>query len=353
MIKAVKYTLIAVLMAVLMTVSGVLTLRRSPLIEVGKDTPVDCVIALKGNPSHGMALSTGFHYELLRKAQALLGHPFEIRLCGREESILDSLKEGKITLAVLPAGDSALRCSNGLICSRIFPDSAVWVVAENGIISSKALKFTVLGLEGRGDWNSTIERFTPSYEPFSRIKSRRHSWPCASPYDELIKTTAKGIGWDWRMLAAVVWQESRFRIEARSHRGAEGLMQVMPYTARYLQGDDVLLDPERNLEAGASYLRRLMRLFSGDAASEDELMRITLAAYNAGEGRIRECLTLARAKGLAGNKWDDIKAIIPDLRDGDVMIGDSVVIGTFQGYETIAYVARTDSLYQAFKIIVP
>lgn len=339
-------------MAILMMVSGVTTVRRVPLFQSDKDTPIDCVIAFKGNPSHRMSLSTGFHYELLRKAEHILARHFEVRLSECGENVLDSLSEGKITLAVLPAKDSVLHAQSGIICSNMFPDSTVWVVSEDGILSS-SLDYIYMRLAASDDFLRTVQRFTPSYEPFRRARSSSRYWSDASPYDDLLKASAKDLGWDWRLLAAIVWQESMFRIEARSHRGAEGLMQVMPYTASHFNAEDELLDPKRNLEAGTGYLKRLMRLFSDIAASEEDLITITLAAYNAGEGRIRECLLYARTKGLPGNKWDDIKAIIPDLRDGDVMIGDSVTIGTFQGYETLAYIARTDSLYQAFKIIAP
>lgn len=339
-------------MAVLMVVSGITTIRRNSRILRGEETLIDCVIALSGNPSNVMSLSTGFHYELLRKAENILSGHFEIRLRECGENVLDSLSEGKIRLAVLPAKDSALQSRSGIICSRMFPDSTVWAVSEDGILCN-SLDYVYMRLTASDDFQRTVQRFTPSYEPFKRVRSGKKVWSDASPYDELLKASAKELGWDWRLLTAVVWQESMFRIEARSHRGAEGLMQVMPHTATHFNAEDELLDPRRNLEAGTGYLKRLMRLFSDIAANEEELIPITLAAYNAGEGRIRECLLYARAKGLEGNKWDDIKAIIPDLRDGDVMIGDSVVIGTFQGYETLAYVARTDSLYQAFKIIAP
>ena len=60
-----------------------------------------------------------------------------------------------------------------------------------------------------------------------------------SPYDELIKKYAKELGWDWRMLAAVVYQESKFSINSVSHRGAVGLMQVMPQTGLYYGVEDL------------------------------------------------------------------------------------------------------------------
>ena len=79
------------------------------------------------------------------------------------------------------------------------------------------------------------------------------------------------------LLEAVVWQESRWRAEARSPVGARGFTQLMPGTARDLGVDPN--DPAANLEGGARYLRQQLDAFGGDVER-------ALAAYNAGPGRV-------------------------------------------------------------------
>jgi soluble lytic murein transglycosylase-like protein len=80
------------------------------------------------------------------------------------------------------------------------------------------------------------------------------------------------------LLAALVWQESRWNAQALSPKGAMGLAQLMPATARYLGVNPA--DPISNLNGGARYLRQLLDQFDGNVEK-------ALAAYNAGPGRVR------------------------------------------------------------------
>ena len=82
---------------------------------------------------------------------------------------------------------------------------------------------------------------------------------------------------DPKLIEAVAWRESRFRHEARSSKGAVGVMQLMPSTAR-----DLGVDPQdmaQNVRGGALYLRQMLNRFGGD-------VRLALAAYNAGPGAV-------------------------------------------------------------------
>src|SRR5687768_796357 len=85
-------------------------------------------------------------------------------------------------------------------------------------------------------------------------------------------------GIDPRFIHAVIWQESKYKSKALSHAGAQGLMQLMPATARRFGCNDPQ-DMASNVEAGTKYLRWLLKRFNGDVA-------LTLAGYNAGEGAV-------------------------------------------------------------------
>ena len=96
--------------------------------------------------------------------------------------------------------------------------------------------------------------------------------------DLIILRAGERNGVDPRFLHAVIWQESKYKVRARSHVGAQGLMQLMPPTAKRFGCEDPH-DPAANIEAGAKYLRWLLKRFNGNVS-------LALAGYNAGEGAV-------------------------------------------------------------------
>ena len=97
-------------------------------------------------------------------------------------------------------------------------------------------------------------------------------------YAPLISTVAKETGLEPALLHAVITVESGYNPRARSVKGASGLMQLMPDTARRYQVTDIW-DPRQNLSAGARYLRDLLAMFNNN-------LGLALAAYNAGENAV-------------------------------------------------------------------
>jgi soluble lytic murein transglycosylase len=116
-------------------------------------------------------------------------------------------------------------------------------------------------------------------------------------HDDIIRQQAEDKGLDPALIAGVIYAESRFR-DQTSHAGAQGLMQIMPDTADYIarksggtafeQGD--LATPQINIAYGSWYLRYLLRHYHGN-------VRLTLAAYNAGEGTVDAWWDAAQARG--------------------------------------------------------
>ena len=100
--------------------------------------------------------------------------------------------------------------------------------------------------------------------------------------DRIIYEAGEKEGVDPRFIHAVIWQESKYKVDARSHAGAQGLMQLMPATAKRF-GCEHPEDPEQNIAAGTKYLSWLLKRFAGN-------VELALAGYNAGEGSVDKYL---------------------------------------------------------------
>ena len=173
-----------------------------------------------------------------------------------------------------------------------------------------------------------------------------------SSYDHWFKKYSAEIGWDWRLLAAICYQESRFNPQVESPRGAYGLMQLMPETAEYIGVTDIE-HPENNIRAGVKLIKWLQRQIDKREIPEEERLSFILSAYNAGLGRIEDCRSLARSLGKDPDKWDDIVEIIPLINEPEYYQSEFIRHGKFKGVETLDYVNQVLDRYQHYKDILP
>lgn len=125
-----------------------------------------------------------------------------------------------------------------------------------------------------------------------------------SQYDELLKEGAAKLGWDWRLLAAIVYQESRFKPGDESWAGAIGLMQLMPETAERF-GAANPNDPKQNIRAGVNYLKYLDKYWSKEIEDQDERLKFVLASYNVGMSHVTDARKLAVKYGKDPTVWED------------------------------------------------
>ena len=125
-----------------------------------------------------------------------------------------------------------------------------------------------------------------------------------SPYDDQIKAEAQKIGWDWRMLASIIYQESHFKPDLVNHKGAFGLMQLMPLTMKKYH-IDYHSTVEEQLEAGGKVLVRLDHKLSEVVTDSLERINFILASYNAGMSRVMKYRELAEKNGYNPDVWAD------------------------------------------------
>ena len=166
-----------------------------------------------------------------------------------------------------------------------------------------------------------------------------------SPYDELVKREAAKHGFDWPLIVAQMYQESRFNRKAKSPAGAIGLMQLMPRTAREF-GARHLRNPEQSIRAGVAYLAWLHSRLEPELTVKNRIW-FALAGYNAGYQHVRDARHLARQLGFDSSRWfDNVEEAMRLLskrayyRKADY--------GYVRGFEVVKYVREIRERYRSY-----
>ncbi len=172
-----------------------------------------------------------------------------------------------------------------------------------------------------------------------------------SVFDDLFKKYAKKIGWDWRLLASIAYQESNFNPDAESWMGAQGLMQLMPRTAA-LHGAKDASDPKQSVKAAVNYLQNMNRIFSY-IEDKKEREKFVLASYNAGVGHIKDAIALTEKYNKDPNQWDNNVAEFILLKSNPEYFNDSIVkFGYLRGEEVYNFVNEVLSRYEIYAGII-
>lgn len=173
-----------------------------------------------------------------------------------------------------------------------------------------------------------------------------------SPYDALIKKYSSEIGWDWRLLASLIYQESRFIPEAESWSGASGLMQLMPSTAANFGVTDVS-NPEQNIAAGVKFIRWLDETLSETLPEENERIKFILASYNVGLGHVLDARALARKYGKNPNEWiGNVDYYVLNKSKPKYFLDTVVKHGYCRGEEPYKFVIEILDRFEHYKNIV-
>lgn len=173
-----------------------------------------------------------------------------------------------------------------------------------------------------------------------------------SEYDELIKKYATQIGWDWKLMASLMYQESRFSPTVTSWAGAKGLMQVMPATGKRF-GATNLFNPNENISAGAGFLEYLENRWKDDIPDSVERKKFILASYNAGVGHVQDAIAIARDLGLQTNIWDENVEEAMRLKSKPAYFRrDYVKFGYCRGESVVAYVEGITKRYEQYSSLI-
>lgn len=173
-----------------------------------------------------------------------------------------------------------------------------------------------------------------------------------SVFDDIIKTECKNINWDWRLLASVIYQESRFDPEAESWAGAAGLMQLMPQTATRF-GVISITSPRDNLKGGVKYLQWLQTKINPKIPNESERIKFVLASYNVGLGHVLDAMKLAEKYGKNPKIWTDNVDYYMLNKSQPEYFNDTIVkFGYCRGEETYNYVVEVLDRYENYKKVL-
>lgn len=171
-----------------------------------------------------------------------------------------------------------------------------------------------------------------------------------SMYDELIKKHAPSIGWDWELLAALIYQESHFNNAARGWGDSFGLMQFMPETgARF--GVDFSSGPEQNIIAGTKYIAKLNAIWELEVEDKEERIKFILASYNAGPGHVIDAKNLAVKYGKNPKLWSDVGYFLLNKSKRKYYNDDVVKHGYYKGFIAYDYVNEIMDRYHHYKNI--
>lgn len=160
-------------------------------------------------------------------------------------------------------------------------------------------------------------------------------------YEFFFKEASRLFNFDWRLIASIGYQESRWKKDAVSYTGVKGIMMLTKDTAREVGVDD-RRDPRNSIFGGAKYLRSIYNRLDYDL-DDNEKKWFAIAAYNIGLGHVEDAIKLASKNGVDIRKWSDIEPYILMLSQSEFY--RQTKYGYARGWETVKYVQNIKQYY--------
>lgn len=301
--------------------------------------------------------NTNYYERLTNLSKEIGGKIFINTLKGNisTDEIIKMVADGKIKYTLANKNLANINASYFPMLDISVPMSSsqriAWAVRSNSPELLEATNSWLKSQKRKTDYNVIYNKYFKNKRRFkSRIKSEFYSLNSnqISRYDNIIKANADSIGWDWRLLASLIYQESRFDPNANSWVGASGLMQMMPATAKELGVTD-RLDPVDNIRGGAKYLKQLYDNFE-EVQDSIQRVKFTLASYNCGYFHVKDAQKLAKFYEIDPNVWDrNVEEMILALRYPKDYNRDFIKYGYVNGYEPFKYVIEIFARYDHYK----
>ncbi|MDI6401327.1 transporter substrate-binding domain-containing protein [Balneolaceae bacterium ANBcel3] len=325
--------------------------------------PIDSLRQLEGR-TITVRENSSYHTTLRNLQEA--GYAIDVHLLGEDwntEAIILEVAEGRLdaTLSDDNLYQVASNYIDGVFASSVLAenDTVAWALRSNGYeLKDKVDAFMLEHFRIRESDNRILrsaflnilrrryfedERLTDRYRDrsFDMIYSGY-----ISPYDDIVRQVAEERGVDWKLVLAVMAQESQFNPNAKSWMGAVGLMQIIPRFSS-VENEELLYDPEINIREGVRYLDKHLSRY----AHLDSLNRysLALATYNVGMGHIADARRLAAQLGNDPDEWDSVADAL--LRLMHQKYYQHARYGFKRGIETVNYVEDIMDRYRRYHAI--
>lgn len=236
-----------------------------------------------------------------------------------------------------------------------FPTQIAWGVRKNAPNLLDTLNAWILEMRKDADYYTIYNKYFKSRKS-ALLRTRSEYFSTGggklSPYDSLIQLNADTLGWDWRLLAAQIYKESKFDPTNESWAGAIGLLQLLPATAEEYGVQD-LTDPADNLFAGTMHLKWLQDYFADYIEDPKQKTKFVLAAYNVGHGHVMDAVRLTNKYGGDPQDWSEVSDFLLKKSSSRYYNDEVVQFGYCRGIEPVTYVSTIHAIYESYMALFP
>ena len=235
-----------------------------------------------------------------------------------------------------------------------FPQYVAWAVNLDSDSLKAEIDIWISEFKNTTRYSLLYSKYFRNRHTYRNIHSEHYALSSGkiSKFDNIMKEECELINWDWRLLASMVYQESRFNPEAVSWAGAMGLMQLMPGTALNY-GVTMESPPREHVKAGIKFINWLNERFVDEIPEEEERIKFILASYNIGYGHIQDARRLAKKNGDDPDTWiGNVEVWLLKKSDPDFYSDPVVKYGYARGIETYNYVREILERYEHYKNII-
>lgn len=302
------------------------------------------------------------YYERLLNLMDEIGDTIYIKILPGDmdtEEIIKQVSEGKIKYTISDYNIASILSSYYQNIDISVPVSLsqrlAWAVRKDSPLLLDALNDWIIKMRKTDDYYVIYNKYFKNHNNFKNLKKSKYfskETGRISPYDKIIKKYSKQIGWDWRLVCSIIFQESRFDNNSKSWTGACGLMQLMPSTAKAM-GIKNPKDPEQNIRGGLKYLKHLFDQWP-EIPDTTQRIKFTLASYNCGHNHVLDAQRLTKKYGKNLLIWDDNVEIYLRLLSKPKYYNDPLVkYGYVRGFEPYKYVREIFKRYKLYTDVIP